>query len=39
MVHTATSTDASPEENTHIADKGINGIFDTGKLLDGGLKV
>ena len=33
IVHTATSTDASPEENTHFADKGINGIFDTGKLL------
>ena len=35
MVHTATSTDASPNDNTHLADKGINGIFDTGKLLAG----
>jgi len=31
--HTATSTNASPEENTYLAEKGINGIFDTGKLL------
>ena len=35
IVHTATSTDASPNENTYLADKGINGIFDTGKLLAG----
>ena len=33
IVHTATSTDATPEQNTYLADKGINGIFDTGKLL------
>ena len=33
IVHTATSTDASTDENTYYADKGVNGIFDTGKLL------
>ena len=35
IVHTATSTDASPEDNTYLATKYINGIFDTGKLLAG----
>ena len=35
IVHTATSTDASDNENTYYADKGVNGIFDTGKLLAG----
>ena len=33
IVHTATSTDATPDDNTYLADKGINGVFDTGKLL------
>jgi len=34
-VHTATSTSSSPEENSYLAVKGIDGIFDTGKLLAG----
>ena len=34
-VHTATSTDANPELNSYYAVKGINGIFDTGKLVAG----
>jgi len=34
-VHTATSTSASPEENSYLAVKRIDGVFDTGKLLAG----
>jgi len=34
-VHTATSTSASPEENSYLALKRIDGVFDTGKLLAG----
>ncbi len=34
-VHTATSTSSSPEENSYLAVKGIDGVFDTGKLLAG----
>ncbi len=34
-VHTATSTSSSPEENSYLAVKGIDGVFDTGKLLGG----
>jgi len=34
-VHTATSTSSSPEENSYLAVKGIDGIFDTGNLLAG----
>lgn len=34
-VHTATSTDATPEQNSYYAQKDINGIFDTGKLIAG----
>jgi len=34
-VHTATSTSAGPEENSYLAVKRIDGVFDTGKLLAG----
>ena len=35
IVHTATSTDASTEDNSYLATKYINGVFDTAKLLAG----
>lgn len=34
-VHTATSTNANPEQNSYYAVKEINGIFDTGTLTAG----